>query len=424
MTLTRRGFLRAGGAAVVASGLARQASAAPHRVGVGRDPDPYGATARAIDASGEWPSSRIFGRTVVVKPNLVSPLGADAGATTHTEVVRAIVDRALADGAAEVIITEASPIGALFNECGYEPFGTYDTRVRLVDLAAMPVTLAPVPSGGWAYQSIYVAGFALDPNVVFISVAKLKTHGDAVATLAVKNLFGLPAIDRYISHPTAGRFAMHDRSPLQSIVDLYRLRPIDFAVVDGIVGMEGNGPLGGTPVRMDTVLAGLNACAVDRVGIALMNIPQRSVRYLDYLSLMGLAPFDVSSIDIVGDTVAPRTFRLPTILPPLVDYPRVYPRTFNPTTGGQTQIWMWYAQTCVRKLEVLRVYEDSTTVELIRTLAAYGGRTGGVERVVWDGRGDDGAIVPPGRYAIHMRAFQTSLQGRPADAIGWAFVQS
>ena len=118
-----------------------------YRVGVGRSADAYLATMAAISASGEWPGpAAIAGRNVVIKPNLVSPMAPETGAVTDPEVVRAVVDRALADGAQSVAILETSPQGAHFNACGYGFFSSYDAlnRVQLVDSNTVPLVAAPV----------------------------------------------------------------------------------------------------------------------------------------------------------------------------------------------------------------------------------------------------------------------------------------
>lgn len=229
MRLSRRALLRLTSSVPFALLPARLGAAAGYRVGVGRSAHPYVATLRALAFSGEWPA--VGGRVVVIKPNLVAPEPASSGVTTDPGVVRALVDRALADGAREVLIVEAGPRGAHFAACGYGYFQSYDPlgRVRLVDLTYEPVSLAPVPNG-LAYSAVYTPDLLLQPDTVFVSVAKLKTHGDAVASFSMKNLFGNPAVDRYLSQLPAGRFAMHDRGVHQVVVDLNLLRPVDFAV--------------------------------------------------------------------------------------------------------------------------------------------------------------------------------------------------
>ena len=418
--MNRRAFLRAGGGVVATGAIARRAEAGAYRVGVGREADPYAATVRAIEASAGWPPGRALGKTVVIKPNLVTGVPADSGITTDPEVVRAIVDRALGDGAVEVLITETSPRGAWFSECGYDGFPAYDPRIRLVDFAEHPYVLTPTATR-MAYDAIYVAEFLLASDVFFVSAAKMKTHNDAIATLSMKNLFGLPAIDRYLSYMPTGRFAMHDRGVHQTIVDLNALRPVGFGVVDGIVGMEGDGPLGGAPIRMNTVIAGANACAVDRVALTAMGIPPRLVKHLDLAAVRGMGPDAMTDIELAGDALEPRSFLLPPI-PPIIEYPRIIPGSFNPSGGQTVQIFGWYGHTCVRSLEVVRVYDSSPQVDLVKTLLPYGGRQPGLERVVWDGRANDGTYAAPGRYAVHVRAYHTNLEGHHSDAVGWVTI--
>jgi uncharacterized protein (DUF362 family) len=422
MPLSRRALLRLAAPASAAAMWPATPRAAGYRVGVGRERDPYAATRRALAASGEWSGLMVQSRTVVIKPNLVGARASETGATTDPEVVRAIVDRALGDGAVQVDIVEAAPQGAHFSACGYDFFRTYDPqgRVRLVDLSDEAQVLAPV-SGGLAYEGVHTAASVLGPDVVFVSAAKLKTHGDAVASLSMKNLFGLPAVDRYLSSPPAGRFAMHDRGVHQTVVDLNCLRPVDFAVVDGVWGMEGNGPLFGTPVAMNTVLAGRNALAVDRVGVSLMQISQRAVRHLDYAAQLGLGPMELDAVTLAGDPLTPRAFALPP-LPPFVEFPRVQPASFTPAADRKATVGVYYAQPCRRRLEILRLSDENPSVDLVRTLDAYAIKPQGFEFLQWDGRTEDGTLAPPGRYAAHLRAYRASGYGRPTDGVGWVSV--
>jgi uncharacterized protein (DUF362 family) len=422
MRLNRRDLLRLGTASAAALWSRPLWAASGYRVGVGRSESAYEATMRAVQASGEWDVLPLAGRRVIVKPNLVAQMAANSGVTTDPEAVRAVVDLALQGGASEVLIVETGPSGAPFAACGYSGFDTYDPlgRVRLIDLRFEPHTLAPIV-GGMAYSAISVADFVLDPEALFISVAKLKTHNDAVATLSMKNLFGLPALNGYLSSLPNGRFAMHDRGVHQTIIDLNRLRRVDFAVIEGIWGLEGVGPIFGTPVQMDTVIAGRNAVAVDRVGLEVMGAPAWRVRHLDYAADYAMGPRTLDEITVAGDTVTPRQFVMPP-LPPTVEYPRVLTPAFTPTAGATASAVVWYAQTCVRTVDVLRLREDQPTVEVIKTLRPNALRSPGLELVTWNGRGNDGGVVEPGRYAVHVRALMPAGSRRPTDGVGWVQV--
>ena len=417
MPVSRRGFLQSGAALWLAS-IPHRTAAAAYRVGAGRDSDPYAATRRAIDASGEFPD--VSGRTVVVKPNLMMAADSQTGATTDPEVTRAVVDRALSGGAATVFVTETSPQGAHFAATGHDAFATYDPRVQLLDVSTLPVVLAVVP-GGMAYNAILAPDLYVRQDIVFISVGKLKTHEQAVATLTVKNLLGLPAVDRYISYPTFSRFAMHDRDLSGTILDLNRLRSIHFAVIDGVIGMEGPGPAFGSPVRMDLVLAGRNAVAVDRVGLSVMSLPQTSVRYLAYASRFALGPEDLSSIELVGDPVEPRAFAIP-VVSPVIEYPRVWPAAIRPAAGQRAAIAQWYGESCRRRIQVVRLYDEDPRMDVVRTILPESTVAAGTEWTSWDGRDDAGVVAAPGRYAVHLRAFSTRGTVRHSNAVTWVTV--
>lgn len=426
--LGRRAFVQlalAGGAWLAARPRPALAQGAPpYRVGVGKSSDAYTATRRAVEASGEWPAERMAGRTVVVKPNLVSPKPSSSGATTDPEVVRALVDLSLLAGAARVLIAESQAPPGNFSACGYDFFNSYDpqARVSLVNLYDAPTTLAPV-TGGLAYLYLSLPSLVLDPSIVFVSAAKLKTHGLASATLSVKNLYGLPPPRKYYT-PTQRlplpRNALHTRGMDQSALDLALVRPIDFAVVDGVWGMEGDGPSNGSPVRMDLVLAGRNAVAVDRVGLDLMGIRQDQVPHLTYATFRKLGPIDTSSVQVGGDAVAPRAFQAAPV-PPMVWVPIASPRAFSPASGLQTSIGYRLDGQATTRVDITQTSELSPSVTPIRALQGWMSRPPGVHTIAWDGRDDAGQLVAAGAYRAQVQAVSPE-NGRGSYAMGWVIV--
>jgi uncharacterized protein (DUF362 family) len=406
------GVLPGGVAGLAATVRPRPAGAAPYRVGVGKSSDAYTATRRAIEASGEWPAATIAGRVVVIKPNLVGPATADTGMVTDPEAVRALVDLALQAGASRVLIVEGGRQQANFTPCGYDFFRTYDPagRVALVDLTQAPVVLAPVP-GGLAYRYVYLPRFLLDPNLVLVSAGKLKTHAETMATMGVKNLFGLPPVPPYFMPDEPffrPRFHLHERGVHQTIVDLTLLRPSHFTIVDGVWGMEGEGPTDGTPVRMDLVVAGQNAVAVDRVCLYAMGMAQEWVQYLAYAAAKGLGPATLSGIEVRGDPFTPRPFRLPAIVSPIVWRPVATPNVIAPGLGQQTLLaYRLHARpdlACATRVEIVRTSEQTSTITLVRTIRDWAPRASGVESLPWDGRDDAGQIVSPGVYTARVQA--------------------
>ena len=424
----RRDVLKLAGSLGTALLAAPYASAATGwRVGIGKSPDAYDAVRRAIDASAEWPQAAITGRTVIIKPNLVGGRTADSGITTDAEAVRAVVDRALASGATQVLIVEGGNPAAPFSACGYDFLRTYDPqgRVALVDLTLQPLTLAPVPGNGIAYRRIYLPAIVADPNAVFISVGKLKTHSEVGVTLSTKNLFGLPPVRVYFlpdAPQYAPRYHLHDRGAHQSIVDLLSTRRVDFAVVEGIWAMEGEGPTLGLPIRMDIAIAGRNAIAVDRVCLDVMQLSPDRAQYLTYAAGIGLGPAALSQIDIAGDPYSyPRGFIAPQ-LPPMLWYPKAIPQVFAPGSGQQTGIAFRLNTPGETRLEILKVTEASPQYNTVRTLRDWTPTSAGIVSAVWDGRDDAGALAPPDFYLVRARARHHSADDIIAVSSGGVFV--
>lgn len=214
---------------------------------------------------------------------------------------------------------------------------------------------------------------------------------------------------------------MHRRGISQVIVDLNLVRPVDFAVVDGIVGMEGDGPVEGTPVELGLVLAGRNPLAVDRVCLWAMALPPRGVKHLTYAARKGLGPADLDEVEVLGDPFTPYPFAWPTNLPPLLEHPRTVPDKFAPRDGQQASVIYRVALPCRTRAEIVRTSELSPEVTLIRTLHDWASRPAGVETLTWDGRDDAGQVVPPGRYTTRVQA-KYSDDGTVAYATAWVWV--
>jgi len=341
----------------------------------------------------------------------VAGLTAETGTTTDPEVVRALVDMALDAGALEVRIIEAGPNGAFFTECGYDFFATYDPlgRVSLVDLGEQPVTLVPVP-GALAYSSLYMPALLFEENTFLVTVAKMKVHTLAQVTLAMKNQFGLPPPDIYArpSQP-GGRQSMHDRSVSQSIIDLNHVRPVDFAVVDGIWAMDETGPWGGVPLRLNLVIGGRNALAVDLVCLDVMSISPLAVQHILYGTQLGMGPRSLADIEIRGDPFTPVQFTTPP-RGPMVGYPVASPNWFRPSVSDQAVLSYSVDVPCQVQVEIAAVYVDSPEVDQVRLIQSWSHRASGRHFLVWDGRANNGQLVTPRAYALHVsaKAYNTS----------------
>jgi uncharacterized protein (DUF362 family) len=220
----------------------------------------------------------ITGRTVVLKPNLVEfdPQGV---INTHPALVAASVEAFRLEGALEVIVAEGAG-HRRDNEYLLEASGLAaqlrDTGARFIDLNHDSVRRVQLKTRFTDLGHLYLPETVLDAGL-FVSMPKLKTHHWAGVTLSMKNLFGIVPSAIYGWPKNVLHWAGLDGSILDinSVLDVPR-----FNIVDGILGMEGNGPIQGEPRDVGVLIFGRDPVAVDSTGARLMSIDPRKVGYL------------------------------------------------------------------------------------------------------------------------------------------------
>lgn len=218
------------------------------------------------------------GKRVVLKPNIVEfdPAGV---INTHPRVIEAAIEAFLRLDASEVIVAEG-PGHRRDNEYLLSASGMAavlrERRVRYVDLnfdAVRPLTLRSrfSPLG-----QLYFPRTVLDADLL-VSMPKLKTHHWVGVTLSMKNLFGIVPSAIYGWPKNVLHWAGIDNS----IVDINSTLPVpSFALVDGVVGMEGNGPIQGAAKPAGVIVMGSDFAAVDATCARLMGIEPMKVQYL------------------------------------------------------------------------------------------------------------------------------------------------
>jgi len=189
----------------------------------------------------------IRGKRILLKPNLVETSQDAPHINTHPLVLRGTIEAFLRLGASTVMVAEGPghrrDTLAVYEESGLADVLTED-RIRFYDLNY--ITGYTIQNLG-RQSSLRTLTFpSLFKEVDWIvSVAKMKTHHWAGATLSMKNLFGvMPGI--YYGWP---KNVLHHAGIENSILDINATLKPHFAVVDGIVGMEGDGPIMGTPKK-------------------------------------------------------------------------------------------------------------------------------------------------------------------------------
>jgi uncharacterized protein (DUF362 family) len=235
------------------------------------------------------------GDLVLVKPNICSPAAPGNGQVTNPHVAKAVADMAREAGA-RVIIAESSGVLDKDTEASFKANGYAELRAmgyELVDLKAptTPMATIKIPHGK-VIKEATLPRLVVDAKLI-ISIPVMKTHAGQKVTLALKNLKGmLPDTWKKKLHTVYG--------VAPGLTDILSVLKPGFALVDGIIGQEGLGPIVGTPIEMDIFVAGRDIVAVDAVTCSIMGFDPKEVPMIVAAAEKGLGMPDLADIRVVG----------------------------------------------------------------------------------------------------------------------------
>lgn len=255
----------------------------------------------------------VAGKSVLLKPNLVEPIREAPHVNTHPAVVRAVAEVFRGWGAREVFVAEGQghcrDSDLVLEQSGLAPVLDED-RIEFVDLNCDEVFAVRNRLGFTRLRQLFLPA-ALRRADLIVSLPKLKTHHWAGVTCSMKNLFGvMPGI--CYGWP---KNVLHREGIPRSILDINGAVGPHLAIVDGIVGMEGDGPIMGTPRAAGVLILGANLTAVDATAARLMQIDPGRVAYLAAASGR-LGPIAERHIRQRGEAIAPLARRFA-----LLDHP-------------------------------------------------------------------------------------------------------
>lgn len=223
-------------------------------------------------------ADEIRGKRVLLKPNLVEVLAGAEHINTHPLLVRGAAEAFRRMGAASVTVAEGQGHVCdsllVLEESGLADV-LHEDRIPFVDL-----------NNDAFFETDNLANLSRLGKLVFpatlgkadlvVSMAKMKTHHWTGVTLSMKNLFGvMPGI--VYGWP---KNRLHMAGLLESILDINATLAPGLAIVDGIVGMEGDGPIMGDPRQAGVIVMGRNRTAVDATAARVMGVDPLKVPYL------------------------------------------------------------------------------------------------------------------------------------------------
>jgi len=264
-------------------------------------------------------AAAIGDKRVILKPNNVminNPLCA-----THADNLEGILEFLRSIDKRNVVIAESPANGSAldgFANYGYNKFvGRYGVKLLNLDTQGYEVAYC-IDEKDLQPHPCRVSKLILDPNNFIISAAKLKTHELVGITLSLKNIVvGSGIKDSSFWRGKSDKPLIHGGGTHGINYNLFtlsaKLHP-DLAVIDGYEGMEGSGPINGTPVEQRVCIASMDWLAADRVGAALMGVDISKIGYLTYCMRAGdRGEGDLSKIEIVGPAIkdVAKSYKMP-----------------------------------------------------------------------------------------------------------------
>ena len=241
----------------------------------------------------------VRGKTVLLKPNFVG-LDPKGMMNTHPAVIAAARESFLRLGASVVLIGEGPAMErdtqAVIESVSLREYAGPLSKI-FVDLNIDDVQRVALRTRASRLKELYLSKTLLGIDFL-VSMPKMKTHHWAGVTLSLKNMFGVVPGSCYGWPKNALHWAGIDRS----ILDINACIRPDFAIVDGIVAMEGNGPIQGLAKSCGLLVLGDDPVAVDATCARIMGLlPEK----IDYIARAGtlLGHIQAEKIQQIGETV-------------------------------------------------------------------------------------------------------------------------
>jgi uncharacterized protein (DUF362 family) len=230
---------------------------------------------------------------IVIKINFVS--AQTLLATTPVETVRAFVESVKDYYTGKIIIAEEATIGNArdgFKQFGFEKLASEYDLVEIFDSQDGEIEEIEIKIGAGSF-SIPISKIYLDSPFT-VSITRAKTHDTVVATLSIKNLL-VGAINK-------NRFLIHQGKKIHQILaQMTNFIYPDFSIIDGVIGMEGNGPVNGSPIKSNWVISSFDPLAADSLASFLMGFDVNDIGYLNLIGKMGKGKiYPKDQIEIMG----------------------------------------------------------------------------------------------------------------------------
>ncbi|MBW2987931.1 hypothetical protein DRJ48_01780 [Candidatus Woesearchaeota archaeon] len=279
---------------------------------------------------------------ILLKPNLLLPTSPKRAVTTHPAVVASVckhLRKRFPD--AKIFLGESSGCGGLphtklaLEVCGINK-AIKQHNITILPFESQPLVRVDI-SNGVVWKHLMLPKIVVEADLI-VNLPKLKTHSLTMFTGAVKNLYGcLPGGAKAKGHLKAVNTRMFG----ELLIDIYSAIKPGLNLMDGVWGMEGQGPVTGPPKRTGYLLASTDAVALDAVALKLIGIKEPHVPTQVSAKRRGLYPkyrvignytvvkykqpsmLKLRLLNIMPQAIADRITKFVSPLP--VNYPHIIP---------------------------------------------------------------------------------------------------
>jgi uncharacterized protein (DUF362 family) len=231
--------------------------------------------------------------SVLVKPNLITSHTYKTGITTDPIVVKAVIAM-IHDLGKKAIVVETEG-GITSPDEAIHATGMMEVIKRLgaeyVNMSKLKDKVELVVENPRKVEKFKVAKIAIENAIITVPTMKLLNH--TVITMGLKNMFGMLT--------TRKKYPMHRHGMNNVIYDIVKTLPPHLSVIDGFYGKEGKGPWQGNPVKMDTIIASVDAVAADATAARCIGINPEIIDHIRWLHEAGVGK--MNDIKVIGDGI-------------------------------------------------------------------------------------------------------------------------
>ena len=234
--------------------------------------------------------------TVLIKPNLIAPRSPEIPAQTNPTVIVELA-RLLIDFGARPFVGDSSAwtnAGVCIKALGIE------SELKKLGVPVKNLTKAKKCKLDSSFKPVPISVAALEADKI-INLPKFKAHKQLVATFAIKNMFGCVSGKRKaLYHFSKGK---NENRFCKFLVDIYRRLGPAVTIIDAVTAMQGLGPIGGEPRRLNLLIGSVDPVACEKVCAELVGLDCSQLPILRTAKQIGFGSWNGEQIEIVGEKI-------------------------------------------------------------------------------------------------------------------------